>query len=157
MYVDLREASVCAVTSVLGVEAEKNGYRFEFWSTTPIFQHFATKLSRKRPKLAPPGLQALAAAPRHPIRHSYRVAGIGHACFVHHGRATTTDWWGDFRPGRPLAPPLALAPQRPLTRNVPRGPRRNPVERAATSPSHAPQSCSPSLVQHFEFGLINHL
>ena len=37
MYVDLHEASFCAVASVLSVEAEKNGYRFEFWSTTPIF------------------------------------------------------------------------------------------------------------------------
>ena len=76
---------------------------------------------------------------------------------VRHGRTTRADWCGDFRPRRPLAPPLALVPPRSLTRKVARGPRRNPVERAATSPSHAPQSCSPCLVQHFEFGLINHL
>ena len=37
MYVGLREASVSAVGSACSAEAGKNGYRFGFWSTTPIF------------------------------------------------------------------------------------------------------------------------
>eukprot|EP01043_Picozoa_sp_COSAG02_P039777 COSAG02_NODE_3165_length_7245_cov_27.485586_7_plen_187_part_00 len=37
MYVGLRKASFSAVGSACSAEAGKNGYRFEFWSTTPIF------------------------------------------------------------------------------------------------------------------------
>ena len=36
MYVGLREASFRAVGSACSAEAGKNGYRFGFWSTTPI-------------------------------------------------------------------------------------------------------------------------
>ena len=36
MYVGLRKASFSAVGSACSAEAGKNGYRFGFWSTTPI-------------------------------------------------------------------------------------------------------------------------
>ena len=36
MYVGLHEASFSAVGSACSAEAKKNGYRFGFWSTTPI-------------------------------------------------------------------------------------------------------------------------
>ena len=49
MYVGLREVSCCAVTSDCSRDAGKNGYRFGFWSTTPIF-------AKKRHKAAQNGL-----------------------------------------------------------------------------------------------------
>ena len=49
MYVGLREASFNFAASVCSAEAEKNGYRFGFWSTTPIF-------TKNRPTAAQNGL-----------------------------------------------------------------------------------------------------
>ena len=49
MYVGLRKASVQTVASAKNVGPGKNGYRFGFWSTTPIF-------TKNRPTAAQNGL-----------------------------------------------------------------------------------------------------
>ena len=62
----------------------------------------------------------------------------------------------DFRAFSLARPSPAPTAPRPSSRNAAGGPGRDPAQRAATSPHHAPRSFRAGLLQHFEFGGLNH-